>query len=234
MRAGDADRPVADSESEAVPRLLEALRAAFGPQDWWPAQNPFEVLVGAVLTQNTAWRNVEQALARLRERNWLSPEAILAAPLEALADCLRPSGYYNVKSRRLRAACEQWLALGGEAGLAAMETGALRAALLEVKGLGPESVDDVLLYGFERPVFVVDAYTRRIFSRLGLVSPGIGYERLQALFHASLPADAERFNEFHALVVMLGKHCCRPRRPRCHACPLQADCGHARALPQRS
>ncbi|MEX0430770.1 endonuclease III domain-containing protein [Spiribacter insolitus] len=230
--AGSQTLPVADSA--AVPRLFHRLHGALGPQSWWPAESAFEVLVGAVLTQNAAWRNVEQVIDGLRALDWMTPEAILAAPPKALAECLRPSGYYNVKSQRLRAACETWLALGGEAGIRSMETASARARLLEVKGLGPESVDDVLLYGFHRPVFVVDAYTRRIFSRIGLVSPRIGYDDLQALFHKALAPDVGQFNEFHALIVTIGKWYCRPRIPRCEACPLRDDCAHGLARDQRS
>ncbi|RZU98830.1 endonuclease III domain-containing protein [Spiribacter vilamensis] len=221
-------------EHGELPGLLDRLSEAFGPQDWWPAETAFEVLVGAVLTQNAAWRNVEQAIARLRARDWLSATAIVNAPADALRECIRPSGYYNVKAQRLTAACETWLELGGEAGLQAMETGAAREALLAVKGLGPESVDDVLLYGFNRPVFVVDAYTRRIFSRVGVVPPDIGYEPLQSAFHAALPRDARRFNEAHALIVALGKDYCRPRSPHCEWCPLQPACAYGGAGVQRS
>lgn len=221
-------------EHSELPGLLDRLSEVFGPQGWWPADTAFEVLVGAVLTQNAAWRNVEQAIARLRARDWLSATAIVNAPADALRECIRPSGYYNVKAQRLTAACETWLELGGEAGLQAMETGDAREALLAVKGLGPESVDDVLLYGFDRPVFVVDAYTRRIFSRVGVVPPDIGYEPLQAAFHAVLPRDARRFNEAHALIVALGKDYCRPRSPHCECCPLQPACAYGGATTQRS
>ena len=225
---------MAAMDHHAFPGLLDRLADAFGPQDWWPAETPFEVLVGAVLTQNAAWRNVEQAIARLRARDWLSATAIVNAPGDELRDCIRPSGYYNVKAQRLTAACETWIELGGEPGLAAMATGAAREALLAVKGLGPESVDDILLYGFSRPVFVVDAYTRRIFSRVGVIPPHIGYEPLQAGFHAALPRDAARFNEAHALIVALGKDYCRPRSPHCRACPLQPACDYGRSELQRS
>ena len=205
------------------------LRAALGPQAWWPAESSFEVLVGAVLTQNAAWRNVEQALERLRAEALLDPEAMLAVPRETLAACIRPSGYYNVKSRRLRAACAAWLELGGEPGMRARPTAELRAALLAVHGLGPESVDDILLYGFGRPVFVIDAYTRRILTRMGLLDEPVGYAALQAWFHADLPADPALFNEYHALIVQLGKDFCRPRAPRCTACPLRRGCAHGRS-----
>lgn len=219
----------------AFAELYEDLHGALGPQAWWPAESRFEVLVGAVLTQNAAWRNVEQAITRLRDAALFAPEAILAAPVARVAECIRPSGYYNIKTQRLRAACEAWLALGGEQGMAAMPTLALRNALLAVHGLGPESVDDVLLYGFERPVFVIDAYTRRIFSRIGVVDPRAGYDTLQQQFQADLPVDAQQFNEYHALIVQLGKSFCRPRQPRCGDCPVLSRCAHGRAeMNQRS
>lgn len=210
-------------------RVYQRLFDALGPQQWWPAETAFDVLVGAVLTQNAAWRNVEQAIDRLEAASLQTPEAILAAPLALLKDCLRPSGYYNVKTQRLRAACEAWVALGGEAHIREMDTGELRSRLLEVNGLGPESVDDVLLYGLQRPVFVVDAYTRRIFSRLGAVSERIAYDPLQAYFHAHLSADVTRFAQYHAYIVTVGKDYCRPRFPRCADCPLVELCDYGRA-----
>jgi endonuclease-3 related protein len=221
-------------DQERIPALLNRLARALGPQDWWPADNAFEVLVGAVLTQNAAWRNVEQALARLRARDWLTAASIINAPDDALRECIRPSGYYNVKAARLRAACEAWVELGGEPGIRGLPTSTARAALLAVKGLGPESVDDVLLYGFDRPLFVVDAYTRRIFLRAGVIPERISYDALQAAFHAAMPADAARFNEAHAHIVAVGKDYCRPHAPACHSCPLQPDCDHGRAAVQRS
>ncbi|PWG63489.1 endonuclease III domain-containing protein [Sediminicurvatus halobius] len=203
------------------------LHAAFGPQGWWPGETAFEVLVGAVLTQNAAWSNVERAIQGLRNACLFAPERIVAAEHGALAAAIRPSGYFNVKARRLRAACEAWLEHGGEAGLARLDTATLRARLLAVKGLGRESVDDVVLYAFERPVFVVDAYTRRIFSRLGVLAGDEPYETIRARFEAALPQDPALFNEYHALIVALGKDICRPRRPRCDECPLQAGCAFA-------
>lgn len=215
------------SDGNLPGRAYQHLLEAFGKQQWWPAETAFEVLVGAVLTQNAAWRNVEQALARLSEQKLLTPEAILSAPSDLLRDCLRPSGYYNVKAQRLIAACEAWVELGGEAGVGRMETAALRERLLAVKGLGPESVDDVLLYGLGRPVFVVDAYTRRIFSRIGAIAESIDYQSLQDFFHAGLPSDAALYAEYHALIVNAGKHHCRPRLPRCEDCPLISLCDYA-------
>lgn len=207
--------------------VCRRLHDAFGPQGWWPGESAFEVLVGAVLTQNAAWSNVERAITGLRAAGLLHPERIAAAEHDTLATAIRPSGYFNVKARRLRAACRAWLEHGGEAGLDRLDTDSLRSTLLAVHGLGRESVDDIVLYAFERPVFVVDAYTRRIFTRLGHLAGDEGYEIIRARFEAELPRDPELFNEYHALIVALGKDVCRPRRPRCGACPLASYCRHA-------
>lgn len=203
--------------------VYRRLFSAYGPQHWWPGETPFEIMVGAILTQNTAWSNVERAIANLRAAELLDPAAIVAVDLPTLATCLRPSGYFNVKADRLRAFCDWFLTQGGLDGLSAMETQQLRRALLSVKGVGAETADDILLYAFERPVFVVDAYTRRIFSRLGLVPDDIGYELLRASFEQALVADVAQFNEYHALIVCHGKDFCRPK-PRCDDCCLSANC----------
>ncbi|MEW5790424.1 MAG: endonuclease III domain-containing protein [Pseudomonadota bacterium] len=210
--------------------VYRALFDTFGPQRWWPAQTSFEVLVGAVLTQNTAWRNVEQAIARLRAASLLHGPALLATPPERLAELIRPAGYHQIKTRRLLALCEF---LATHDALAEprrlRERGslpALRRALLGVHGVGGETADAILVYGLELPSFVVDAYTRRIFERLGLLSGAAAYEAIQAQFHAHLPADAALFNEYHALIVALGKAFCRPQ-PRCRDCPLRSMCHHA-------
>jgi endonuclease-3 related protein len=195
-----------------------------GPQQWWPAQTGFEVMVGAVLTQNTAWGNVERALARLCERIELQPQALLSLPEAELAERLRPVGYYNVKARRLRGLCEALLAAGGEPALAALPTAALRTWLLAIHGVGPETADDILLYCFERPVFVVDAYTRRLFERLGVLAGGESYEAVRSRFERALGPDVACFNEYHALIVAHGKAVCRARRPRCADCCLADDC----------
>jgi endonuclease III related protein len=203
--------------------VFDALLAAHGPQRWWPAKTPFEVMVGAVLTQNTAWTNVERALERLTERIPLEAQAILDLPQEELAQALQPSGYFNVKARRLRAFCAAFVAEGGMEGLGAMETGALRRRLLSVPGIGPETADDMVLYAFGRPVFVVDAYTRRIFVRLGLLRGHEGYESIRSGFESALGPDVPLFNEYHALIVRHGKEVCRAR-PRCANCRLQPRC----------
>lgn len=206
--------------------LLEAYRRlddAWGPQHWWPGESRLEIMVGAVLTQNTAWSNVERAVASLKAAGALSIEALLALSLDELAALIRPAGYFNVKARRLRALLEWVSAAGGEEALAQWSDDALRAGLLGVRGVGPETADDILLYAFERPVFVIDAYTRRILGRLGLVDPGTGYEHLRAAIEAELPPDVPLYNQFHALLVAHGKAVCRPR-PRCADCVLRDGC----------
>lgn len=203
--------------------VYAALFAAYGPQSWWPAVTPFEVMVGAILTQNTAWSNVELGLARLRARVPLTAEGILALPEAELAACLRPVGYFNVKGQRLRAFCAAYVAQGGLQGLSRLATPELRHRLLAIKGVGPETTDDMLLYAFQRPVFVVDAYTRRLFTRLGELGGDEGYETIRHAFEGALGADVPLFNEYHALIVRQGKEVCRPR-PRCGACCLAPLC----------
>jgi endonuclease-3 related protein len=207
--------------------VFDALLDHYGPQHWWPADTPFEVMVGAVLTQNTAWTNVEKALVRLAGRVPLTPTALIALPEPDLAELLRPVGYYNVKAARLRAFCAGLLEAGGESGLAALDTMPLRQLLLAMHGVGPETADDMLLYAFDRPVFVIDAYTRRLFARLGLIDGGEGYEVLRAWFEQSLGADVPLFNEYHALIVHHAKHLCRSRRPLCEDCTLRHGCAGA-------
>ena len=206
--------------------LYERLFAAFGPQHWWPAETPFEVVVGAVLTQNTAWRNVERAIARLRAANALSPEALAVAPRARLEEWIRPAGFYRQKAGRLAGVARFVLEAGGmdaPAASARRDPGAARRRWLALHGVGPETADSILLYAFGVPVFVIDAYTKRILARLGLAPEGIGYEELQTRFHAALPRDARLFNEYHALFVALGKDFCRAR-PHCAGCPLAAGC----------
>lgn len=214
------------------------LHEHYGPQHWWPGETPFEIMVGAVLTQNTAWANVERAIANLRRARALEPERILRVPPRALAAWIRPAGYFNVKARRLRNFCRWYLERGGYQALKKEDTATLRHDLLSVNGVGPETADDILLYAFERPVFVIDAYTRRIFSRLGLAEDGEGYEHLRRRFEAGLEKELRRppaaldgacrdrvrlFNEYHALIVAHGKTVCRVR-PNCPGCCLSRAC----------
>jgi endonuclease-3 related protein len=180
-------------------------------------------MVGAVLTQNTAWSNVERAIANLKKARVLSARSIVRTRLARLAEWLRPSGYFNVKSKRLHAFCKWLIASGGVCSLRRSPTDALRSALLSVHGIGPETADDILLYAFGRPVFVIDAYTRRLFTRLGAIAGNESYESLRKLFETSLRGGERLYNEYHALIVRHAKDICRPK-PRCGDCCLRADC----------
>ena len=198
--------------AEIYHKLFKQLFTEYGPQHWWPAETPFEVMVGAILTQNTAWANVERAINNLKENHCLSPEGILSVRIDSLAEYLRPSGYFNIKAKRLSNFCQWYVGEGQFDVLVSWSTEKLRKELLSVNGVGPETADDILLYAFERPVFVIDAYTRRIFSRLGLVSADEGYEHLRSRFESSLPAEAAMFNEYHALIVVHAKAVCKKSR----------------------
>jgi len=206
--------------------IYERLFAVYGPQGWWPGDSPFEVIVGAILTQNTAWSNVERAIANLRAAGALTPAGLLALTTEETARLVRPAGYFNTKARKLRAVVEFLdQEYGGDLDrLFALDTATLRETLLSLYGIGPETADSILLYAAGRPVFVVDAYTRRIFSRLGLVPETVTYHDLQALFSDHLPSDVSLFNEYHALIVRHGKVRCTSRQPGCDSCPLSEGC----------
>jgi endonuclease-3 related protein len=204
--------------------IYTALFDHFGPQQWWPGETPLEVLVGAVLTQNTNWANVSRAIGNLKEENLLSFAALDSLSDAVLAEKIRPSGYFNLKARRLK----NLLALisreepAGDLDLFfAQETATLREKLLSAKGIGPETADSILLYAAGKPVFVVDAYTYRMLTRHGLIGEETDYAEMQELFMAALPADAALFNEYHALIVRLGKEYCKKSRPRCQQCPLR-------------
>jgi endonuclease-3 related protein len=237
-------------------RAFDFLRRHFGPQRWWPGDTPFEVCVGAILTQNTAWTNVEKAIANLRRDRVLTPERLRALSHHRLASLIRPAGYFNVKARRLRSFLDF---LHGEfrgdlTRMFRLPTAALREKLLAVNGIGPETADSILLYAGGHESFVVDAYTRRILTRHGWAKPDADYHDIKALFEQSLPANpksksqnpkseipfptghppsgmsrrsarhsarARLFNEYHALIVATGKHCCLSREPRCEGCPLK-------------
>jgi endonuclease-3 related protein len=215
---------------ERLVGVFQALFEHYGAQHWWPAETPFEVMVGAVLTQNTAWSNVERALAQLMRRIPLTAEAILALDHEGLAEAIRPAGYFNVKARRLRAFCAAYAEHGELAALSRLDTATLRQRLLAIKGVGPETADDMLLYAFERPVFVVDAYTRRLFVRLGLLRGAEGYETIRHGVEQAVGPDTAVLNEYHALIVRHAKDVCRTR-PRCAGCCLRQACKHAPAEP---
>ena len=221
-------------------RLIEVyktLRKAFGHQNWWPGRTPFEVMVGAILTQNTAWANVEKAIRNLRLARKLSPPAMLRTPRKELARLIRPAGYFNVKADRLK----QFVAFifdnyGGSLAKMRLEKGSrLREKLLAVKGIGPETADSILLYALEKPFFVIDAYTKRIFIRHRLQTgmdagekrnphallAKLDYSNWQNLFEKVLPGHLDLFNDFHAQIVKVGKDFCKSSIPRCDSCPLR-------------
>jgi endonuclease-3 related protein len=203
--------------------VFRALFTAYGPQHWWPGDTPFEIMVGAVLTQNTAWTNVERAIANLVRHDKLSAASIVSTRKDHLANWLRPSGYFNVKAARLKNFCRWYLEAGGFTALSQLETDALRTALLSVNGVGPETADDILLYAFDRPVFVIDAYTRRLFCRLGFIAGNEAYDDIRLAVEDELGPEVKLFNEFHALIVNHAKTVCRVR-PRCGDCLLLPDC----------
>jgi endonuclease-3 related protein len=202
--------------------MFELLLGHFGPQNWWPAETELEMMVGAVLTQNTNWKNVEKAIDNLKKRGVLSVKALGALPAVDLAEAIRPAGYFNIKAKRLKNLI-QFIIEQYEADLFLFlkdDTERLREGLLSVKGVGPETADSILLYAARRPIFVIDAYTHRILVRHAMTGEEAGYYELQDLFMEHLPLDVGLFNEFHALIVKTGKNYCR-RRPLCEECPLQ-------------
>ncbi len=209
-----------------MPDIYNRLYTHFGPQHWWPGDGPFEVIVGAILTQNTAWTNVEKAMANLQRARLLHPRRLHEARAARIARLIRPSGYFNTKAKKLKAFVDFLFAehKGRLSHLFRKETAALREELLAVYGIGPETADSIILYAANQPIFVIDAYTRRAAARLGLAREGASYDELQQLFMTHLPHEAQLFNEYHALWVMLGKHYCTKRGPRCGACPLRGIC----------
>jgi endonuclease-3 related protein len=210
--------------SPSLREIYDLLFERFGPLGWWPAETPFEVCVGAILTQNTAWSNVEKAICALKLACIMTPETLNDCDPQQLARLIRPSGYFNVKSRRLKD-FTAWLFLNHQGSLERMFAGdwkELRAELLRVRGIGSETADSILLYAGNKPSFVVDAYTRRLFLRLGLLPEAAGYDLTRALFMSNLPEDVSLFNEYHAQIVQQCKQFCRVK-PSCSSCPL-VDC----------
>ncbi len=209
--------------------VYERLLAHYGPQHWWPAEEPFEVMVGAVLTQSTAWTNVEKCINNLKKVNILYPQGIRQISERDLAELIYPCGYYNAKAKKIKALAE-WF---GERfhdnpdRMRAEGLEGLREELLKVYGIGEETADSILLYACVMPVFVIDAYTRRIVDRLGIQPEDEKYRHFQALFMDNLPTEVQLFNEFHALLVALGKDICRKRSPECKECCLRKVCKQA-------
>ena len=223
-------------------QIYSRLHKAFGPQKWWPAKTRFEVIVGAILTQNTNWGNVEKALGNLKSKNLLTPQAFQNISQRKLASLIKPAGYFNVKAKRLKNFIS-FLFMEYDGHLRKMgkeECSILRRKLLAVNGIGPETADSILLYAFDKPVFVVDAYTKRILYRHNIARLDENYHDIQGKFMRALKCDKQMFNEYHALIVRLGKDYCKPK-PHCEQCVLNnfhysltAKCAIChRALPKK-
>ncbi|HPD30738.1 MAG TPA: endonuclease III domain-containing protein [Phycisphaerae bacterium] len=208
--------------SQTLRAFYDAMYNALGPQHWWPAQTPTEVIIGAILTQNTAWRNVERAIDNLKRAKALDWKRLHELSLEELAELIRPAGTFNVKARRLKSFI-QWFHDRFDLDLDRMfemSVSSLREGLLEIPGIGRETADAILLYAGQKPSFVVDAYTARILYRHHLIDRSADYDEIKELFESNLPDDVKLFNEYHALLVDVGKKHCRPRA-RCEGCPLR-------------
>jgi endonuclease-3 related protein len=230
--AGESQPAEAKASAERLLEIYGRLYAAYGPQHWWPADSPFEVVVGAILTQSAAWVNVEKAIENLRAAGILSPQGFLKVGPDDLARLIYPAGYYNAKARKLKAFLEMLFERhGGELdALFALPLAELRRELLATHGIGQETADSIILYAAEKPSFVIDAYTRRVFSRLGLAPAGDSYASWQALFSDALPPGVQLFNEYHALIDHHAKTVCR-KAPLCSQCCLREVCRLAMGAP---
>ncbi|MFC1548869.1 endonuclease III domain-containing protein [Candidatus Omnitrophota bacterium] len=208
---------------KSLKKLYDLLNNYFGDLGWWPAETDFEVIIGAILTQNTSWTNVEKAIFRLKQKGLLRPSRLAEADLASLARAIRPAGYFRVKARRLRDMGRFVMSeCGGRlARLKKLGVPELREKLLAVKGVGPETADSILVYAMQKPVFVVDAYTKRIFERHGLIDGRVSYDEVQKMVHKGLPMKTGELNQFHALLVETGKRFCRKKAPLCEECPLK-------------
>lgn len=211
--------------ASALLDIYNRLLHHYGPQHWWPAQTRFEVIVGAILTQSVSWPNVEMALLNLKSAQLLDPAALNTQPVDRLAELIRPSGYYNAKARKIKAFVA-YLHEHYQYSLDALfsrDVFTLRKELLSIHGIGPETADCIILYAAGKPKFVIDAYTKRLLSRLGLVSNNLSYDELQAIFENNLPCQTTLFNEYHALIVRHARCICR-KMPMCADCPLFSIC----------
>lgn len=216
------------TKRNAILEMYEVLASSLGPSHWWPADTPFEIAIGAILTQNTNWGNVEKAIHNLKERDVLNPHALLELPTKELAQLIYPAGYYNVKAVRIKHFLE-FLAHEVDCDMSNLqeyELLDLRRRLLKVKGIGPETADSILLYALNLPTFVVDAYTLRLAQRHGLAYEGIDYHELREIFMDALPEDVALYNEYHALIVRAGKEWCKKKTGLCTACPLNIFLDH--------
>lgn len=207
---------------EKLALMYKKLYASFGPQYWWPGETPFEIAIGAILTQNTNWSNVEKAIANLKNDKVLNPTALHNMSQDRLAELIRPAGYFNIKAKRLKNFISFLINKyhGSMSRMKKEELNSVRKKLLSVNGIGPETADSIILYALEKPVFVIDAYTKRVLSRHNILEHDASYDTFQKLFHAKLKENVSLFNEYHALVVRLAKENCRTK-PVCTGCPLE-------------
>jgi endonuclease-3 related protein len=216
----------AEAAGDRIRLIYNRLLSHFGPRKWWPGDTPFEIMVGAILTQNTAWSNAAKAIENLNQSGLLTTEDMDKVSLETLADHIRPSGYYNIKATRLKALVNLIVSNGHggtNPGILRWPMERLRKALLDVTGVGPETADSIILYAARQPSFVVDAYTRRILARHALAQGEEPYEAIRGWFMRHLPPNTALYNEFHALIVAVGHNLCRPKQPSCPTCPLGDD-----------
>ncbi len=204
-----------------IRRIYDVLFNTFGPQGWWPGDTPLEVAIGAILTQNTAWRNVEKAINNLKKEGLLDIKRLLSLSLEDLKELIRPAGFYNQKAQRLKSFLLWLLEKGGCLTEINESTAEIRRELLKIRGIGKETADSILLYAMDRPVFVVDAYTKRILSRHNIIEEKADYDIVQAMFVENLPRSVALYKEYHALLVKLGKDYCKSKNPLCETCPLK-------------
>jgi endonuclease-3 related protein len=202
--------------------IYQRLYRAFGPQHWWPGDTPFEVAAGAILTQNTNWDNVEKAIENLKKNEALSARSLNEMPAKKLSELIRPAGYFNIKAARLKSFVGFLMNCygGSMKKMRNEDMSSMREELLRVNGIGPETADSILLYALEKPVFVIDAYTKRVLARHGVMDHDKSYAEFQGLFHSGLKRDVTVFNEYHALLVRLGKTYCKLKNPLCDRCPL--------------
>lgn len=211
-------------------KIYNRLLKAYGPQHWWPGETPFEVMVGAILTQSTSWTNVEKSILLLKSKGLMSAKKMNAVRTPQLASLVKSSGYFNQKAKKIKHFLAYFMKVygGSIARMKEKNLTVLREELLAVHGIGPETADSILLYALEKPIFVTDAYTHRIFSRLGRLKEGATYDDAQALFMRGLKRDVKLYNEYHALIVRHGKVVCKKSKPRCSDCCLQKDCDFGR------
>lgn len=211
--------------NESLRRIYDSLYEHFGPQHWWPGETPFEIMLGAILTQATNWGNVEKAILNLKSNGLLEPYAIKEMPVQKLAELIRPVGYFNQKAKKIKSLVDYLVEkYGGDIDkMRQQDLQKLRDELLSLRGIGKETADSILLYALEKPIFVVDAYTYRVLYRHGFVGEEASYDEIQELFMDNLPHSVELFNEYHALFVALGKNYCKKSKPLCDTCPIKYD-----------